>query len=178
MSKLHDLIPPFTFALLMGAVGVVASSALDAGSGIHVFAPGKPAAPAPKHDLATVKLASPPSDTLVYAVDGDTLHIVDGPLGGLSVRLTGFDAPETWKPHCPAEKALGTRATARMKALLQDRHATLTITPGHCAYGRACGVLTVGEDKRDAGAIMIGEGLAAAMACPGGKCEAKKDWCR
>jgi endonuclease YncB( thermonuclease family) len=172
MNKLQSYAPPIAFVLCMFAAGVTAAR-------IVVYANAGPRkGPAPKHDLATVKLSLPAEDALVYAVDGDTLHIVDGPRAGLSVRLTGFDAPETYQPHCPAEKALGERATARMKALLLDKDAALALQPGNCAYGRACGVLTVGEDKRDVGAIMIAEGLAARMLCPNGKCEPKKDWCQ
>jgi endonuclease YncB( thermonuclease family) len=170
--NIHNHAPPIAFVLCMAAVGMVAAVAAQTPAPKTTRT-----SPAPKHELATVKLASPPADTLVYAVDGDTLHVLDGPMAGLSVRLTGFDAPETYQPKCPAEKVLGTRATARMQALLQDKDATLTIKPGNCAYGRACGVLTVGSNEDVAG-IMIREGLASRMLCPGGKCEAKKDWCQ
>jgi endonuclease YncB( thermonuclease family) len=52
----------------------------------------------------------------VRVIDGDTIQVF-----GVepNVRLVGFDAPETWCAECEAERALGVRATERLKALVR-----------------------------------------------------------
>ena len=90
----------------------------------------------------------------ISVVDGDTIRI-DGRL----TRLTGFNAPETWKPNCAAERRLGEAATARLRQLVDGgdgklRRLCTAPAPGtegtaDCNYGRACGSLRV--DGRDVG---------------------------
>ncbi|MDO5759376.1 MAG: hypothetical protein Q4P24_18470 [Rhodobacterales bacterium] len=49
----------------------------------------------------------------IYVVDGDTIKI-----GGESVRLVGFDTPETYRAKCEYELQLGNMATARLRELI------------------------------------------------------------
>ncbi|MES0864970.1 hypothetical protein ABLN87_21745 [Ruegeria sp. SCPT10] len=50
----------------------------------------------------------------VFAVDGDTIDHGDD-----RYRLVGFDTPETYRPQCAAEKALGLKAKARLTELIE-----------------------------------------------------------
>lgn len=43
----------------------------------------------------------------IYMVDGDTAKVA-----GHNYRLVGYDTPETWRPKCEYERALGQAATA------------------------------------------------------------------
>ena len=117
----------------------------------------------------------------ISVVDGDTIRI-DGRL----TRLTGFNAPETWKPNCAAERRLGEAATARLRQLVaggEARFASLRCAcrPGtegtmNCNYGRACGSLQV--DGRDVGDILISEGLAVRYVCGTTGCPpSPRPWC-
>ena len=103
----------------------------------------------------------------VYVVDGDTIKI-----GGESIRLMGFDTPETYRAKCNAEKAWGDRATRRVRALLASvQTITLQVNPRKDKYGRSLATLFVGG--RDIGPILIGEGLAREY--HGGR---RQGWCR
>ncbi|MDN2568357.1 thermonuclease family protein [Aquibium sp. A9E412] len=115
--------------------------------------------------------------------DGDTIRLY-GERRGL--RLVGFNAPETVRPQCARERALGERARARLKALVASGETTLKVVPCACPpgtqgtqacnYGRSCGILRV--DGRDVGRILISEGLAVPYACgPAGCPPAPRPWC-
>jgi endonuclease YncB( thermonuclease family) len=91
-----------------------------------------------------------PRDNCV--VDGDTFW-----LRGDKIRIADIDTPEVSEPRCPAEKALGERATRRLLVLLnrgpfklqgerQDRH------------GRLLRVVT--RRGRSIGDQLVREGLA------------------
>lgn len=93
---------------------------------------------------------------LTCVVDGDT-----GWENGAKWRLTspsgGVDAPEVSKPECAAEKAAGDRATRRLQALMSGGY---TMSGGdYDRYDRRL-VLIILADGRDAGAVLIEEGLA------------------
>ncbi len=114
-------------------------------------------------------------------VDGDTIRI-DGTL----TRLVGFNAPETWKPNCAAERNLGEAATRRLKQLVDGGNVSFASVhcackPGTegtsaCNYGRACGSLAI--DGRDAGSILISEGLAVSYRCGATGCPpTPRPWC-
>lgn len=130
--------------------------------------------------LALPAIAEPVEPGAIAVVDGDTLQ-----LHGRSVRLVGFDAPETWKARCESEHALGNRATARMRELVAGGGLDLNLIPCACRpgtqgtpicnYGRACGVLQV--RGKDAAAIMIGEGLARSYVCGRSRCPPRRGWC-
>jgi endonuclease YncB( thermonuclease family) len=124
--------------------------------------------------------ASPVEPGQVEVLDGDTIR-----LAGETFRLVGFDTPETYRAQCPAERALGNRATFRLRQLVTGGGLDLervacacrrgTEGTAACNYGRACGVLTVrGEDV---GAVLIAEGLARAYTCGRSSCPARQTWC-
>lgn len=90
-----------------------------------------------------------PRDNCV--VDGDTFW-----LAGEKIRIEDIDTPETDQAKCPAERAAGERAKARLLQLLRadfvvQRH-------GRDRYGRTLAVVTVGG--RSVGAQLFAEGLA------------------
>lgn len=121
----------------------------------------------------------------VRIIDGDTVDI-----RGMTanVRLVGFNAPETWKPSCAAERQLGERATARLNQLVRDaasiefERVACSCRPGtegtdRCNFGRLCGSLFV--DGVDVGSILVGEGLAVPYRCGRTSCPPRPQaWCR
>lgn len=117
--------------------------------------------------------------------DGDTVQLYGARKG---TRLVGFNTPETYKPECNRELALGKQATARLTDLVRSsdrvelRLVACACPPGTqgtnaCNYGRSCGTLTV--DGRDVGDILIAEGLAARFRCGRTSCPPlPRPWCR
>src|ERR1700730_8577492 len=85
-----------------------------------------------------------------------------------NVRLVGFNAPETRRASCDAERELGAKATRRVRDLvragnLDFEFVACSCPPGTegtpvCNYGRRCGTLKA--NGRDVGGILISEGLA------------------
>lgn len=131
-------------------------------------------------------------DRLVYSsatdfsiTDGDTVHLYGARKG---TRLVGFNTPETYKPQCNRELALGQQATARLKNLVRSasqvelRLVACACPPGtqgtnNCNYGRSCGILRV--DGRDVGDVLIREGLAVGFNCGRTSCPPlPRPWCR
>lgn len=103
---------------------------------------------------------------LLSVVDGDTVR-----LAGERIRLTGFDAPETYRAECVAERAQGEAATARLRELIgQASHATLTYLPRQDQYGRDLARLSL--DGHNVADIMVREGLARRYG--GGQ---RRPWC-
>ena len=78
--------------------------------------------PTPEHAICAV----------TDVVDGDTIKLAckEGRQG--TVRLTGYDTPETFRPGCSAEKALGEKATRTLTALYPSGFPALT------AFRREC----------------------------------------
>jgi len=120
----------------------------------------------------------------VRVIDGDTIRIGHQKP---DVRLVGFNAPETRRAMCEAERALGDRATDRLRDLVRSskldfEFVACACLPGaegtpSCNYGRRCGVLKA--DGRDVGAILISERLAVPFACGQTRCPpTPKPWCR
>lgn len=107
--------------------------------------------------------AEPPRITCV--VDGDTFW-----LNGEKVRLTDINAPETSSAACPAERALGERATRRLIVLLNSGPFSLEVD-GRATdrYGRALRVAKRGG--RSLGQQLVSEGLAEPWR---GR---RSDWC-
>lgn len=90
----------------------------------------------------------------LYVIDGDTVRF-----DGTSIRLLGFDTPETFRPQCEAERVLGFEAKARLRSLLdQAPVVTLSLGKGTDRYGRLLGNLRV--DGNDVGDIIVAERLA------------------
>lgn len=127
--------------------------------------------------LAALPAAAQPRITVT---DGDTIRV-----DGRAARLVGFDTPETWRPDCDAERALGERATLRLEALLATGEPAFrevacscparTLGTQACNFGRICGVLAV--DGRDVADKLIAEGLARSYVCGATRCPPTPDWC-
>ncbi|MBM2294993.1 SH3 domain-containing protein [Sulfitobacter pseudonitzschiae] len=121
----------------------------------------------------------------VRIIDGDTIDI-----RGMTanVRLVGFNAPETWRPSCTAERQVGEQATARLGQLVRGaasiefERVACSCRPGtegtdRCNFGRFCGSLFV--DGRDVGSTLIAEGLAVPYQCGRTSCPPPpQPWCR
>jgi endonuclease YncB( thermonuclease family) len=87
-------------------------------------------------------------------VDGDTFW-----LGGVDIRIADIDAPETHEYRCPAELALGNRATERLHELLESGPITLQpIDRDEDVYGRKLRLVFVSGSS--VGEALIREGLA------------------
>ena len=133
--------------------------------------------------LAAPALAEPIEPGRIHVVDGDTIRI-EGE--ARSVRLVGFNTPETRRAECPAERDLGLRASRQLRQLvtaggLDLQFVTCACARGtestpRCNYGRSCGVLKArGEDV---GAILIREGLAVPFVCGKTRCpRTPRPWC-
>ena len=114
-------------------------------------------------------------------IDGDTVR-----WQGRTVRLVGFDAPETGdRARCASERDRGDRATTRLRELITSGNVTVELVrcacpPAKvgteaCNFGRACGILTV--NGRDAGDRLIAEGLARPYHCGQFSCPSRGSWC-
>lgn len=101
---------------------------------------------------------TPAACTIGYVYDGDTVELICGATRS-TARLVGFDTPETKEPRCPAEAALGRRATERLRDLLRGGQVGI-FRQGHDKYGRDLIVVTVAG--RDVGDLLVAEGLAHA----------------
>jgi endonuclease YncB( thermonuclease family) len=87
-------------------------------------------------------------------IDGDTIR-----LGGQSIRIADIDTPETRDYACAAEKALGDRATARMRQLLNAGPFELQpYDRDEDQYGRKLRIIT--REGRSLGQVLVAEGLA------------------
>lgn len=113
-----------------------------------------------------------PVAEIVGIVDGDTVKLRQVSTGKvISARLTGFDTPETFRPGCAREKALGELAKARLGQLLNAAQQIEPRTHGTGKYGRLLLELTL--DGRPLEEIMVAEGLAVRY--DGGR---RINWCQ
>jgi endonuclease YncB( thermonuclease family) len=102
----------------------------------------------------------------IYVVDGDTIRFA-----GDSWRLIGLDTPETYKPQCDYELALGQAATARLRELVvSGRGVDLAALPGRDRYDRGLARLFIGREN--IADILTNEGLARRH--DGGR---RQSWC-
>jgi endonuclease YncB( thermonuclease family) len=114
---------------------------------------------APPAKAATVAAAAfAPCTTaarITCVVDGDTFW-----LAGEKIRIADINAPETGRPACPGEAALGRAATRRLAGLLNAGQFTLESWRGRDRdrYGRTLRVVV--RDGRSLGAVLVAEGLA------------------
>jgi endonuclease YncB( thermonuclease family) len=108
----------------------------------------------------------------IRVIDGDTIRVHHKQP---NVRLVGFNAPETRRASCDAERDLGDKATRRLRELV--RAANLGTEGTHaCNYGRRCGTLKA--DGRDVGEILNAERLAVPFKCGATRCPpTPKPWC-
>jgi len=87
-------------------------------------------------------------------VDGDTFWY-----RGEKIRVADINTPETSRPKCAAEAALGARATARFAELMNAGAFTLEpVDRSHDKYGRALFVVMRGGES--VGGVLVAEGLA------------------
>jgi endonuclease YncB( thermonuclease family) len=117
----------------------------------------------------------------IEVIDGDTVRF-----NSAVYRLVGFDTPERGDKARAAtmNAARAETATTRLRALIAggDAHLTRVVCacrPGlegtpKCNFGRLCGSLSVGG--RDAGNILISEGLAHSYICGATKCPQRPPW--
>jgi len=117
----------------------------------------------------------------VSVIDGDTIRA-----RGKTIRLQGFDAPETGaRAQCRRERELGDRATSQLRVLIAGGGLTLRLLPCPCAAdtqgtqdcndGRACGELR--SYGRDIGVLMIQYVLARPHVCSASSCPPRAPWC-
>jgi endonuclease YncB( thermonuclease family) len=128
-------------------------------------------------------IAEPIDPADIRVIDGDTIRVYRQQP---DVRLVGFNAPETRRAACYAERQLGDRATRRLRDLVRagnlDFQYVACACPAKtqgtfaCNYGRDCGTLL--SHGRDVGAILIEEGLAVPFVCGPTRCPATpRPWC-
>ena len=133
--------------------------------------------------LAVVSSARLTPD-VVRVIDGDTIRIGHQKP---DIRLVGFNAPETRRAQCKAERRLGDRATARLRDLVRSskldfEFIACSCPPGTegtpaCNYGRRCGTLKA--NGQDVGVILIRENLAVPFVCGQTRCPpTPKPWCK
>ena len=112
-------------------------------------------------------VAAPVQSSNIFMIDGDTVDIE-----GERFRLVGYDTPETYKPKCGYERALGAEATQRARQLVREAGLVdLVILPGRDKYDRGLARLYV--HGSEIGEILISEGLARPYG--GGR---RSSWCR
>lgn len=114
--------------------------------------------------------AEPISPMEIRVIDGDTIRLNHQ---RPDVRLVGFNAPETRRALCEAERELGGKATRRLRDLvaagnLDFQFVACACRPGtegtpQCNFGRRCGTLK--SNGRDVGSLLISEGLAVPFRC-------------
>jgi len=134
---------------------------------------------APSASTTSSSAAISPNEITV--IDGDTIRA-----RGRTVRLVGFDAPESGSlARCDRERQTADRAAAHMRSLvagggLELRLVRCSCRPGTegtslCNYGRACGELR--SHGRDVAGIMIGLSLARSYICGATACPLRGSWC-
>ena len=133
---------------------------------------------------AKIARAAPIDAADIRVIDGDTIRVYHKQP---NVRLVGFNAPETRRAACDAERALGDKATRRVRELVRGgsldfEFVACSCRPGTegtpaCNYGRGCGTLKAAG--RDVGEILIAEGLAVSFECGATRCPpTPKPWCQ
>ena len=126
---------------------------------------------------------APVTSNEVRVIDGDTIRIHHQ---RPDVRLVGFNAPETRRANCEAERQLSGKATRRLRDLVQSSQLDFEFVacgcqPGtegtpSCNYGRRCGTLRA--NGQDVGLILIRENLAVPFVCGQTRCPpTPKPWC-
>lgn len=118
------------------------------------------------------------SGSRVIIIDGDTIALpcaVPGAGCAEKIRLLEIDTPETYQPHCEAERQAGLRAKQRMADLVRAGNIEVS-RGGTDRYGRTLGNVSTGSG--DVGNILLREGFALPYS-PGGKAKASRiaHWC-
>jgi len=176
-----------TLSIVLTAVAIVLAIAVGwmaVERGVFSSAPSKPPhfpkiVTGPPAGAASNAEAISPSEITV--IDGDTIRA-----RGRTVRLVGFDAPESGSlAKCDREREIADRAAAQMRSIvagggLELRLVRCSCRPGTegtslCNYGRACGELR--SHGRDVAGIMIGLSLARSYICGSTSCPPRGSWC-
>jgi endonuclease YncB( thermonuclease family) len=119
----------------------------------------------------------------IRVIDRDTIRVYQEQP---NVRLVGFNAPETRRAACEAERELGAKATRRLRDLVRAGDLDFVYVACSCPpgtqgtfarnYGRDCGTLK--SRGRDVGAILMQEGLAVPFVCGATRCpKTPRPWC-
>jgi len=107
---------------------------------------------------------------ITHVIDGDTVDLKCTGTQTERIRLMGYDTPETYYAKCVAEKALGDRATERLRARAASTPVTKVERNGTDRYDRT--LARVWLDNVDLAETMVSEQLAVRYS--GGK---RIDWC-
>jgi endonuclease YncB( thermonuclease family) len=111
---------------------------------------------------------------VTQVLDGDTLearvHVWMGQEALTRVRLAGIDAPERGGA-CAEERALAQNASARLARLIGEGPVTLTEVRPDKYFGRVV-ARVITANGTDAGAVLLGEGMARASTG-----RSRKGWC-
>ena len=161
---------------LLGIAGAIAIIAAIPEAGSFVQSIGVPKSvlreigrQAEKYSRQTTIVTSA-GEISVY--DGDTIKI-----GGQRMRLLDIDTPEISKPQCSYEEKVGYEARDRLRELIGQAGTIEIIDSGTTdKYGR--NLIYVEVDGRDAGKILVSEGLA--LRYRGGSAawrERQRHWC-
>ncbi|WP_282153965.1 thermonuclease family protein [Ruegeria atlantica] len=120
----------------------------------------------------------------IRVIDGDTVKISGE---SRSIRLVGFNTPETMSAQCSRERELGNQASRRLNEMLSSaseiefQRVRCACQPGTegtqaCNFGRLCGRLFV--DGKDVGSKLISERLAVRYICGATGCPPRPgNWC-
>ncbi|MDZ7626778.1 MAG: thermonuclease family protein [Parvularculaceae bacterium] len=122
---------------------------------------------------AAPAIEGPVAASVERVVDGDTVRVTAriwvGHSVSVSVRLAGVDAPELYRPRCPAERDLARRAKAFVEAMLTGGEVVLHDIVNDKYGGRVVARLLT-ADGADVGDALLEEGLAIDE-------HAEKAWC-
>ena len=154
-------LPVIAFALTSFAGGALLRLDRDAATDRAVATAPAIVEPATSRRFATCFSRHAPT----CVVDGDTFRL-DGDI----IRIADIDTPEVRDHRCPAEKALGDRATRRLVSLLNAGPFTLRpIDRDRDRYGRRLRIVV--RDGASVGGMLVAEGLARAWD------GARRGWC-
>jgi hypothetical protein len=84
--------------------------------------------------LAAPVYAEPIPSVQIHVIDGDTIRVHHKQP---NVRLVGFNAPETRRAECAAERELGDRATRRLRDLVRASNLDFEFAACSCPLGMA-----------------------------------------
>ena len=116
-------------------------------------------------------IASTPEMDIIRIVDGDTVEVLLRETGdSTNVRLVGYDTPETFRPGCAAERALGEEAKLVLGRALEAAGEVDLDTQGTDKYRRLLGEITL--DGAPLAQVMVQAGVAVPY--DGGR---RINWC-
>ncbi|MEM7301235.1 MAG: thermonuclease family protein [Pseudomonadota bacterium] len=139
------------FAVMTGNHTTLVAWAGTFAGNLNQFADLKPGKPSAYTHKATFPLCN---GGLRYTctVDGDTVWYK-----GEKFRLSGIDAPETFKPRCREERRLGERAKRRLASILSNNAWSIE-RQGIDRYGRTLARFRIGN--KTVGDMLVKERLA------------------